>query len=144
MTKARQRYSTDLTDEQWELLHGLLPKEPGAGEKRGPGRPREVDLREIVNALLYITSTGCQWDRIPHDFPKRGSVRYYFDKWTHDGTFRRINDALREQERVVDEREPTPSAAIIDSQSIKTTETGGDRGWDGGKKSQGTQAAYTR
>jgi putative transposase len=133
---ARRRYPTDLTDDQWTLLRPLVERE------RHMGRPTAVDLREITNALLYLTRTGCQWRAIPHDFPNHNTVRYYFDAWTLDGTFERINDALREDARRRVGRDPEPSAGIIDSQSVKTTEAGGERGFDGGKKGHRAQAAY--
>lgn len=130
----RTPYPTDLTDAQWERIAPLLQKPKPYG-----GRPVEVDLREIVNALLYIDRTGCQWRLIPSDFPKKGAVRYYFDKWTDDGTFVQINDVLRAAVRTAMEREPTPSIGVLDSQSVKTTEAGGDCGFDAGKKNQRAQ-----
>lgn len=129
-----QRYPTDLTDAEWALLEPLLPK------RQGPGRPRRVDLRQVLNALFYLTRTGCQWRLLPRDFPYWGTVRYYFDKWTADGTWVRLNDALRERLRVQAGRQAQPSAAILDSQSVKTTEVGGVRGYDAHKKSQRPQA----
>ena len=116
---ARKPYPTDLTDGEWEVLQPLLPPP----SKRG--RPREVDLREVINALLYMARNGCAWRSLPHDFPPWSTVQYYFRKWSGSGDWERIHTQLREQERRRQGRRSTPSAASIDSQSAKTTEKGG-------------------
>src|ERR671923_664178 len=110
----RASYPTDLTDAQWALLAPLLPPaKPG-------GRPRSVDLREIVNAILYQLRAGCAWRLLPHDLPPWGTVHYYYRRWRLDGTWQQVHDTLRGQVRVAAGRERTPSAAILDSQSVKT------------------------
>ena len=139
--KKRRGYETDLTAEQWSALAHVLPQ-PAA--RRGPGRPMEVDLRRVIAALLYMNRTGCQWRLLPRDFPAWWTVRYYFDKWQRDGTWERINDALRRDVRAAAARNPEPSAGAIESRSVKTTEVGGERGFDGGKKSQRTQGPHRR
>jgi putative transposase len=123
----RQPYRTDLTDEQWKLIKPLIPcAKPG-------GRPRAVAMREVLNTLLYQARTGCQWDMLPHDLLKKSTVYDYFAQWRDDGTWQRIVDALRPKLREAKGRPPTPRVAYSDSQTVKTTEIGGVKGFDGGK-----------
>lgn len=125
-----EEYPSDLSDGQWQVLRGLLPKQA----KRGR---RPICRRLIMNAILYVNRTGCQWRALPHDFPKWKTVYTIFWRWRRDGLWQRINEALCRQVRKQSGKKPTPSVAIVDSQSIRTAEGGEERGYDAGKKITG-------
>ncbi len=125
-----QRYPTDLTDEQWKLVAPLLPAaKPG-------GRPRSVDLREVLNGIFYVIRGGVPWRMLPHDLPPWGTVHYYYRRWRLDGTWEKILKVLRARLRHADGRKKSPSAAIVDTQTVRTA-SGGEKGYDAGKRTPG-------
>ena len=131
-TATRKPYSTDLSDAEWQSIEPLIPK-PSTNR----GRKRKHPIREILNAIFYLLRAGCAWRMLPHDFPPWKTVYHYFRLWRKDGVWKHINAALRTELREADGREPGPSAAILDSQSVKTTDVKGVRGYDAGKRING-------
>src|SRR5512140_666449 len=124
-------YPSDITDAQWALIESHIAPEPGGG------RPRKTDVREVLDAILYILRTGCQWRYLPSDFPPRSTVWRYFDRWRHDGTLDTIHDRLRKKVRTLEKPYHPRTTASVDSQSVDTTSGGEQRGRDNAKNVDG-------
>ena len=133
---ARIAYPSDLTDAQWRVIGKLIPAaKPG-------GRPRSVNMREVVNGILYLVRTGCSWRQLPHEFPPWGTVHAYYREFRLNGTWQKIHDTLRDRVRQKAGRKVSPSAAILDSQSVKTTEKGGFVGTTRARRSTGASGTW--
>jgi transposase len=131
-------YASDLTDAEWALLAPLVPRSHPAG------RRQTYPLRRIVDAIFYLLRTGAQWRLLPHEYPPRGAVFYHYAEWRENGTWEHVTQVLRESYRRTIGRAPQPTAAIIDSQSVKTSEMGGPHGYDGGKRSRAASGGGCR
>ena len=133
---ARKPYPSDVTEGQWRLIEpSIPPPDPG-------GRPRSTDMREVVNAILYVNRTGCSWRQLPHEFPPWGTVHAYYREFRLNGTWQKIHDTLRDRVRQKAGRKVSPSAAILDSQSVKTTEKGGFVGTTRARRSTGASGTW--
>lgn len=134
---SRAAYPSDLTQDQWAIVDPMIPPaKPG-------GRPRTVDMREVFNGILYTLRTGCAWRLLPHDLPPWGTVHYYYRRFRIEGIWQTIHDRLREEVRQHEGRDKTPSAAILDSQTVKTTEKGGLEATTAAKRSRGASAIFS-